>query len=583
MDNLNDRYMDTPDGEQAAGRSVGRPQPRRSTLRVLAWSSLLSLGLGCSGGSGDTDSESGASATTTTTETATATETAATTTTASGSESASESGSGTFEETESGTPETTSTSTTGVPDPFCGDGNVDDGEECDDGNAEDGDACLSTCVAASCGDGVVGPGEECDDGNADNTDTCLDSCAAASCGDGFVGPGEACDDGNQEDADDCTNACALASCGDGAVQGEEECDDGNDDNADACLGTCLSASCGDSILYEGVEECDDGNADNSDECTELCAAPSCSDGIISGAESDVDCGGDTCDKCGLDQACGADSDCLQGSCIADKCTIVATCDEILALDPNAVSGTYTIDPDGEGGGEAFPVSCDMDTDGGGWTLVFHVFDLGGSPAGLKENDFIGLYDHNRFTDESWSYDAINKMISDGVGEGMVTLVDQGALDVDLFTDRWDDVRMSCALGNKVEAPTNYAQVNGYATANDSFKLHGATANGSSYMVDAGLQSVDQGTIWHDNEVNSSNSGHYLCDYTNAGSSGAQFGFCYTDHLNNPNNLDYGDSIVSIAFGTSYGADGWSVGFTAECGDMGTTAQQNAGTYSIWIR
>lgn len=68
---------------------------------------------------------------------------------------------------------TSTTGTTGTPAPYCGDGNVDEGEKCDDGNALNDDACLDSCVLAVCGDGFVHKGvETCDDGN----DLALDGC-----------------------------------------------------------------------------------------------------------------------------------------------------------------------------------------------------------------------------------------------------------------------------------------------------------------------------------------------------------------------------------------------------------------------
>ena len=60
----------------------------------------------------------------------------------------------------------------GSPDPACGNGVVENGEECDDGAANsdtDPDACRATCVNPACGDGVIDDGEACDDGDA-NTD-----------------------------------------------------------------------------------------------------------------------------------------------------------------------------------------------------------------------------------------------------------------------------------------------------------------------------------------------------------------------------------------------------------------------------
>jgi cysteine-rich repeat protein len=66
------------------------------------------------------------------------------------------------------------------PEPSCGDGTVDEGEECDDGNNDDGDTCSANCTIEvpppECGNGVVEPGEQCDDGNTDDHDTCTNDC-----------------------------------------------------------------------------------------------------------------------------------------------------------------------------------------------------------------------------------------------------------------------------------------------------------------------------------------------------------------------------------------------------------------------
>ena len=48
---------------------------------------------------------------------------------------------------------------------------------------------------------------------------------------------------------------------------------------------------------------------------------------------------------------------------------VATCLSILREDPAATSGVYIIDPDGTGGLPPFDARCDMDLNGGGWTVL----------------------------------------------------------------------------------------------------------------------------------------------------------------------------------------------------------------------
>ncbi|MCA9657262.1 MAG: DUF4215 domain-containing protein [Myxococcales bacterium] len=283
----------------------------------------------------DSGSTTGDTATTTSTTGTTGTGTGTTTGTTGGSNSDSDS---TSTSTSGSTTMATETGgeTTGT-DPFCGDGAVDDGEECDDGNDVDTDMCTNACTLAVCGDGIIGPGEACDDGNDNN-------------------------------GDECTNECALASCGDGELQDGEACDDGNDDETDACLNSCIAASCGDGIVHFGVEDCDDGNGDETDDCTSECKAPACDDGAKNGDETDLDCGG-SCPACGDGLACGGSDDCASLYCADAVCGPPPSCKELLAANPDVPSGVYTLDPDGEGGVDPFDAYCDMETDGGGWTLA----------------------------------------------------------------------------------------------------------------------------------------------------------------------------------------------------------------------
>jgi hypothetical protein len=342
-----------------------------------------------------------------------------------------------------------------------------------------------------------------------------------------------------------TEACSAPS---GTVSDSTDCDD-----TDASVYPSAPLAC------DGTDADCDGSIDND------------SDG--DGFSADT-CGGDDCDDTDATVLPEADGTCALG----------ADCRSLLAKGWTS-SGTYTIDPDGHGTGEGpFDVSCDMSTDGGGWTLFLHLHDM----SGLDEDDFIALFGHNRFTDELWSFDSATGAIDDALpASGLVLTSGQGALGADLMDGLWDDLRMSCSRTDSDPTESAYAQVDGYATTSGSWDLLGAVANGTSYAVDSTLQSTGQSTIWHDNETTSHNSNHYLCDiynttYTSAGGA-PQFGFCYTDFLNNPNSSDYGDSIVTIAFGTVEGADGWSTGFTGECGNMGGSALQNAGTFSIWLR
>ena len=245
-----------------------------------------------------------------------------------------------------------------------------------------------------------------------------------------------------------------------------------------------------------------------------------------------------------------------------------------------LSGVYWVDADGSGASIApSQVWCDMTTDGGGWTLAFHVFD----PSGLSENSFVGLFGNNLWTDSAWRFDTVTNALSGAGGSVVQPNTTQGMIDVDSLGSLWTDLRFECSQSNNATVMQHFAQIDGYATTNGNHRLLGSVSNGTSYSVATSASSFNQGTIWHDNEPTSGNSGHYMCDVTNTGSGAAQFGFCYTDFLNNNNNLDYGDSIVSLAFGTVAGNDEWSTGFSGECGDMGQDYLADQGTFRLWLR
>lgn len=85
-------------------------------------------------------------------------------------------------------------------------------------------------------------------------------------------------------------------------------------------------------------------------------------------------------------------------------TSLKNCKDILFYYPMSTSGVYTIDPDGSGSTSSTNCYCDMDTDGGGWTLVLNYLHKGGTNPNLllKTNSLPLLGSINLGTDESGS-------------------------------------------------------------------------------------------------------------------------------------------------------------------------------------
>ena len=201
-------------------------------------------------------------------------------------------------------------------------------------------------------------------------------------------------------------------CGDGIVDRGEACDDGNEADDDECI-ACSPAQCGDGFVLAGVEECDDGNVLDGDGCTAVCTLPTCDDGLLGGEETDIDCGGGECPKCPVDAGCAAASDCQSGLCADGACVNAASCQAVLDADPNAPSGVYTIDPDGDGAGTPFQAYCDQETDGGGWTMVLKISSgVMGDPHALWSGGAVNADDESLLNLEKSEAHYVSSFIDD---------------------------------------------------------------------------------------------------------------------------------------------------------------------------
>ena len=424
--------------------------------------------------------------------------------------------------------------------------------------------------------------------DVDGDDYGIDALARSLCEqpEDWVVQGGDCDDANRDHFPGAVEICDSVdnNCNDQVDEGLGEpwyvdADGDGFGDEDRVVVACEAPS--DLYVMEG-RDCDDLDDEVNPDATDLCddTDRNC-DGLIGFDEdgdglSDEACGGSDCND--DDEEMPLNEPCTKDSCLS-----------VLQANPDAVSGPELIDPDDDGPMEAIEVSCDQDFDDGGWTLVMLVDDLGGSGRisgernGFQRADFIHTFGHNRFTDATWSYDAATNTVSEGLN-GLVWGMDQGGLDIELFAGRWTDIRMTCNTADRATGWSHWVMIPDYSTTNGNYQLLGSAANGASYSVLTSTNSMGLSTVWHDNELATQNSHHYLCDNNVSSSVGTtQFGFCYTNHLSNTNNQDMGDSLVSLAFGSSGTTDIWSYGFTGECGDMGTNAQQNNGSYAIWVR
>lgn len=182
--------------------------------------------------------------------------------------------------------------------------------------AANGKVCDDGVTPVACADSGA---PTCSDGTKNQDETDVD-CGGAKCNKCDVGKVCAVDgDCVSNVCDPSSKTCkAAATCNDGTKNGAET-------DVDCGGGACPTCDIGKSCTMDG--DCTSNVCDPN--TTKCIAAATCNDGIKNQDETDVDCGGSKCGTCGIGKACTQNSDCGTMNCdgMTKTCSPMATCND----------------------------------------------------------------------------------------------------------------------------------------------------------------------------------------------------------------------------------------------------------------
>lgn len=156
---------------------------------------------------------------------------------------------------------------------------------------------------------------------------------------------------------------------------------------DATLPCCDGFQCVDGTCQPNVSNpCEPNPCQNGGTCENNPNSYTC--GCLAGytgtnCETEIDeCASNPCLNGGtcIDGVNAYSCTCAAGYSGANCESLPTSCQEIHAAEPSAPTGSYLIDVDGDGPLAAFNAWCDMDFDGGGWTLYYVALASNPSPT-----------------------------------------------------------------------------------------------------------------------------------------------------------------------------------------------------------